>query len=126
MCFYYCQTLLQSLFWPILYNPPFFNVKGSTFLTNFYFCCTDNVPQIWSYQYQCFNILLFNQFPSLLTFLCLRKCFCLSSQFNDRCHNSNKVFDKAYVKLCRPIEYLNLLMIIRWWHVYYCLYFLWI
>ncbi len=34
-----------------------------------------------------------------------------------------KVFYKAYVKLCHPIEYLNLLGILRWLHVYYCLYF---
>jgi hypothetical protein len=35
-------------------------------------------------------------------------------------------FYKTFVKLCHPIEYLNMLGILRWWHVYYCLYFIWI
>ncbi len=78
----------------------------------------------WWYQYRCFNILMFNQFLGLLTFLCPKKSFCLFSQFSDRCHNSSKVFDKTFVKLCHPIEYLNLLRIPRSLHVYYCLYFI--
>ncbi len=61
-----------------------------------------------------------------LTFLYPKRSFCLSNQFNDRCHDSNKVFYKSSVKLCHPIEYSNLLGILRWWHVYYGLYFLWI
>jgi hypothetical protein len=42
---------------------------------------------IWWYQYQCFNILMFNQFLGLLTFLCPQKSLCLFGQFSDRCHN---------------------------------------
>jgi hypothetical protein len=34
------------LLWPILYNLPFFNVKGFVILTNFYFCCINNMPSI--------------------------------------------------------------------------------
>jgi len=72
------------------------------------------------------NILMFNQFPGLLTFLYLKKSLYLFGQFSDRCHNSNKVFYKTSVNPCHPIEYLNLLGILRWWHVYYYLYFIWI
>jgi hypothetical protein len=34
------------LSWPIMYNTPFFSVKGFTFLTNFCFCCTINLLSI--------------------------------------------------------------------------------
>ncbi len=34
------------LSWPILYNSPFFSVKGSIFLTNIGFCCASNMPSI--------------------------------------------------------------------------------
>ncbi len=61
---------------------------------------------------------MFDQFPSLLTFLCPKKSFYLYGQFCDRCHNSNKVFDTTFENLCHYIEYLNLLWIFRWWHVF--------
>jgi hypothetical protein len=35
------------LSWPILYNSPFFSVKGFTLLTNLYFCYIDNMPSIY-------------------------------------------------------------------------------
>ncbi len=66
---------------------------------------------------------MFDQFPNLLTFLYPKESFYLFCQLNDRCHNNNKCFDKTFVKLCHPIEYLNLMWILMWWHVYYCLYF---
>jgi hypothetical protein len=50
---------------------------------------------------------MFYQLPSLITFLCPNKSLYFSSQFNDRCHNSSNFFDKIFVKLCHPIEYLN-------------------
>jgi hypothetical protein len=80
---------------------------------------------VWWYQYWCFNILLFNQFLGLMTFLCpkKKKSLCFSNQFSERCHKSSKVFYKTFVKLCHLIEYLNLMGIHRWWHVYYWLYF---
>jgi hypothetical protein len=56
--------------------------------------------------------------PSLLTF------FSLFGQFSDRCHNNSNFFDKTSLKLCHPIAYLNLLLILGWLHVYYCLYLL--
>ncbi len=55
---------------------------------------------------------------------CPKNNLYLSGQFSDRCHNINKNFHKVYVKLCHPLEYLNLLWIFKWWHVYYCLFFL--
>jgi hypothetical protein len=55
------------------------------------------------------DILLFNQFLGLLTFFCPKTSLCFSGQFSDRCHKSNKFF----IKLCHPIEYLNLLRIFR-------------
>ncbi len=58
----------------------------------------------------------------LVIFLYPKEILC----FNDRCHNNNNVFNKTSIKLCHPIEYLNLLWIFRWWHLYYCLYILWI
>jgi hypothetical protein len=37
---------LWWLFWPIMYNSPFFNVKSFIFLTSLYFYCKNNVPSI--------------------------------------------------------------------------------
>ncbi len=56
------------------------------------------------YQYRCFNILLFNQFPSLLTFLRPNKNLYISGQFNDRCHNHSKVFYKTSVNNAIPLN----------------------
>ncbi len=79
---------------------------------------------VWWYQYRYFNILIFDQFPSLLTFLCIEKSLYLFGQFSDRCHNSNNFFDKTTIKLCHPIKYLNLLWILRWWHfIIACIFF---
>ncbi len=54
---------------------------------------------------------------NLLTFFCPKKSLCLSNQFIDKSHNSSKFFYKTFVKPCHPIEYLNLLWILWWWHV---------
>jgi hypothetical protein len=64
---------------------------------------------VWWYQYRCFNTLLFDQFPSLLTFLFPKKSLYLYGQLSDKCHNNNNLFDKTSIKLCHPIEYLKLL-----------------
>jgi hypothetical protein len=41
------KHLHSLLSWPILYNSPFYSVKGSTFLTDLYYCCKDIVPLIY-------------------------------------------------------------------------------
>ncbi len=105
------KHLWSLLSWPILYNSPFFNMKGYVILTDFCFYYIDNVPSICP-----FFITLFSQEESLY----------FSCQFSDICHNSSKVFNETFLKLCHTIEYLNMLWILKWWHVYYCLYFLWI
>jgi len=59
---------------------------------------------IWWYQYWCFNIFLFDQLPSFLTFLCPKKSLCFYGQFNNRCHNSSNVFYETFVKLCHTMN----------------------
>jgi len=41
------KHLCNMLSWPILYNSPFFDVKGFALLTSLCFCCIYNVPSIW-------------------------------------------------------------------------------
>jgi hypothetical protein len=62
-----------------------------------------HLSALW-YWYQCFNIFLFDQLLSLLTFLCPKKSLYLFSQFSDKCHDSNKVFYEAFKKLCHPLN----------------------
>ncbi len=46
ICVYVVKHHCSLLFWPILYNSQFFNVKGFTFLTNLCFIAPITCPQV--------------------------------------------------------------------------------
>ncbi len=124
--FYSIQKPTSIHYWLIILPCHIFKTTWPPQLTRMYMYGHETPPTNLVILISMLRYTSIGSMPKPSPFFYLKKSLYLSSHLNDRCHNNNKVFDKTFVKLWHPIECLNLLWIIGWWHVYYCFFLFWI